>query len=396
MKENCDRLVIFNGSTREEEPGLVLHINKTSATLRAVTGRTPDPSTAWCAAPTSCRYVWSECLKKLLEYEGNSSLDKTLASQLRNELEARDQPSYCHLIPMMIQVVLGDAWPRKDLVDVDVFVALPHPKVIVESELVELLLLESLVEEMTLGDAHTRLLITHIESECGTPIGGVIAEQRSKLEQMLADQREQLRLHADIAERHEHRCKLKLTAHVIKNCVSCSASSDTVSASDSVVQLSDAVGSLSVSSVGGSSSSTASSSTAPDPHNFTRSATSVSTAVAACSWTGAHSTVQSIRALGRKKYGVIIKCAMRFLHSLNPVTVNRNGGSHIVFHFAKGSPVTLVQPHGGRSKDATQGASYFTRLYQTLHEVALRHNPNAPQPSLGSVPVEFLTNSSGH
>ena len=51
-----------------------------------------------------------------------------------------------------------------------------------------------------------------------------------------------------------------------------------------------------------------------------------------------------------------MKAALRFLHSLQPVSVNRGGGSHVVFHFARGGPVTLVQPHaGGRSKDGTVG-----------------------------------------
>jgi len=94
---------------------------------------------------------------------------------------------------------------------------------------------------------------------------------------------------------------------------------------------------------------------------------------AACSWIAAHRSLESLRAPGRKKYGSIIKAALRFLHSLRPVSVNRGGGSHSVFHFARGGPVTLVQPHaGGRSKDGTVGAEYCTRLYQSLHSAALQ------------------------
>jgi hypothetical protein len=187
---------------------------------------------------------------------------------------------------------------------------------------------------------------------------------------MLADQKEQLRLHAEAVQRHEERARLRLKEKEDAHCDSGARGQAESSSSSSVAQLSDAVGALSLSSswAEGSSSSAA---TALSSASSAISASAAS--AAACSWTAAHSSLESLRAPGRKKYGTIMKVALRFLHSLRPVTVNRSGCSHVVFHFSSGRPVTLVQLHaGGRSKDGTKSAVYCTRLYQSLHQAALQ------------------------
>ena len=97
--------------------------------------------------------------------------------------------------------------------------------------------------------------------------------------------------------------------------------------------------------------------------------------------------LQSLRLPGRKKFGTIMKAAMRLLHSLKPKSVNRSGGSHTVFHFPSGAPVTLVTPHAGRSKDGTKSGSYCTRLYATLHEVALQRFHAVPLSQTTSQPA---------
>jgi hypothetical protein len=129
------------------------------------------------------------------------------------ELEARQQPGYFHLIPALQQAVDGKDWPKEP--GEELFIATPRRGI--ETELTELLLLESLVEEAESGDEHARLLLQHIEEECGAPVAEIIQAQRSKLEIMLEDQKNQLMIHAEAVKRHEERGRLlavQLQAHL--------------------------------------------------------------------------------------------------------------------------------------------------------------------------------------
>jgi hypothetical protein len=101
------------------------------------------------------------------------------------------------------------------------------------------------------------------------------------------------------------------------------------------------------------------------------SAADPASAEVAASWTSRPEfrTLASLRAPGRQKYSTICGAALKFLLSLRPARVNRSAGSHIVFHFAKTGPVTLVKQHG---RDDKARAGYATRLYETLSEAALR------------------------
>jgi len=81
--------------------------------------------------------------------------------------------------------------------------------------------------------------------------------------------------------------------------------------------------------------------------------------------------VASLLQAGRREYGVIVKVALKFLHSLQPTWVNQSG-SHRVFHFGQSGPMTLVLPHAGRrSKDGTVSQRYCTQLYKAMQQATM-------------------------
>jgi predicted RNA binding protein YcfA (HicA-like mRNA interferase family) len=81
--------------------------------------------------------------------------------------------------------------------------------------------------------------------------------------------------------------------------------------------------------------------------------------------------VASLLQTGRRKFGVIVKAALKFLHALQPTSVNQSG-SHRVFHFGQSGPVTLVLPHtGSRSKDGTVSQRYCTQLYKAMQQATM-------------------------
>ena len=209
---------------------------------------------------------------------------------------------------------------------------------------------------------------------------------------MLEDQKNQLLIHAEAVKRLEQRGRLMASerecesASVGSSSSSSSASSESKSNSSSSANLSSAgssvvkVSSTTAAAVAASTSSLPSGSSALASASSSSQVNSASAALQppAHSWTQRpeFQSAASLLSPGRKKYGTIIKAALRFLHSLKPKSVNRSGGSHIVFHFHTGAPVTLVTPHSGGSKDSTKSSSYCTRLYATLHEAALQQfNP---------------------
>jgi hypothetical protein len=117
---------------------------------------------------------------ELQESVRNPACPLSFREDLKSLLEVRSRPDHFHLI-LAMREALGDEWPDQEQLRADeedvLFVATPRPGT--ESDLAELLLLESLAEEAAAGDSHSRLLVEHIEAECGATIGEVIAAQRS-------------------------------------------------------------------------------------------------------------------------------------------------------------------------------------------------------------------------
>ena len=345
----------------------------------AVTGRTGDPDTAWTQAPWMIARLDDACLR----FRPQIALKgpRLWTTSLETECARRQQPGYFHLIPVIQQAVDKEQWPAEK--GKQLFIATPRRGI--ETELTELLLLESLVEEAESGDEHSRLLLNHIEEECAAPLAEVIQAQRSKLEIMLEDQRAQLLIHAEAVKRTEKRGRLMaaegepaaLTGNASSGSVTFESKSNATpsatlsSASSSAIKLTSAPSASAVSAA----SSTSSSSTLASASSSVASSSDALHPPPAYSWTQRpeFKDLQSLRSPGRKKYGTIMKAALRFLHSLKPKSVNRSGGSHVVFHFQSGSPVTLVRPHSGSgSKDGTRSGGYCTRLYEVMHEAALQ------------------------
>ena len=368
------RWLVVHGGRLVEEAGLIVQrssLDTRPIVVSATAGRTNHIESSFRSAPADMAYVELADLERLRDdIDKGMERRKKSKPDMERELEVRAQPGYFHIVPAM-KSILEDDWPTEQ--NQKLFIAIP--RVTIEAELTELLLLESLVEEAAAGDEQAQLLIQHIEEECGAPIAEVISAQRSKLEIMLEDQRQQLLIHAAAVERLEQRGRL------LKGAASTSASS--IVASSSVAASSSSSSSAAPFMAASGVVSAADSTALAD-----RSASSSSALQPpAYSWTqrAEFQSVESLRSPGRKKYGTITKAALRFLHSLKPVRVNMSGGSHLVFHYQSGAPVTLVTPHAGGSKDSTKSSSYCTRLYATLHEAALQQfNPTAAISAAGS------------
>jgi len=161
------RVMLWEDGALVNEPGLLVHVASISTQITACTGRTADPATSWGLAPTTMQYVHTSQLQNMLR---DPTLPESFAKELKGVLEARSRPDYFHLVPAMREA-LKDEWPDPTKSDHDdetiFFIATPRPGL--ESDLTELLL-ESLADEAAAGDSHSRLLIAHIEAECGAAI----------------------------------------------------------------------------------------------------------------------------------------------------------------------------------------------------------------------------------
>jgi hypothetical protein len=283
----------------------------------------------------------------------------------------------CALIEVM-RDTLSDQWPQPGQ---DMFIAVPRRGL--ETELTELLLLESLKAEADVGDAHAQLLLAHLVEESGAAdVSELIGAQRSRVEEMQQWQQEQLRLHAEAVARTEQRASQR---KAIK-----AAASSALAASAGVSSKPSAAAAVASHQIderkhapSSSASAAASASMAKAAHGHGNLAPNVSSALTpaqtgsaaelACSWTAdaALTDVASLLQTGRRKFGVIVKAALKFLHSLQPTSVNQSR-SHRVFHFAQSGPVTLVIPHAGRrSKDSPVSRQYCTRLYEAMQQATM-------------------------
>jgi predicted RNA binding protein YcfA (HicA-like mRNA interferase family) len=223
-----------------------------------------------------------------------------------------------------------------------------------------------------------------VEESGAADVSELIGAQRSRVEEMQQWQQEQLRLHGEAVARTEQRASQRKSINAAPTAApaaSAAAASKSKSAAATAIQQIDERKHAPCSSASVSSSASASAVKAANGHSsLTHAASSelssAQTAPAAelaCSWTAdaALTDVSSLLQTGRRKFGVIVKAALKFLHSLHPTSVNQSG-SHRVFHFGQTGPVTLVLPHAGRrSKDGTVSQRYCTRLYKAMQQATM-------------------------
>jgi len=316
--------VSLTPGTMNDEP----NEKETRTIVHACSGWTGDVNTSWCAAPVFCTYYSDGLLERFVS-EGHTRecacTDLCTPESIEDELMLRKLPGYFHFVPAM-RSALGDRWPRK--IGQSIFVAIPRQGI--ESELVEMLMLEELVNRADAGEAEAQLLLEHVVQQSGAAtIAEVMAAQRSRLQQqMVRDQQQQLRIHAEAVARHDAR----------QARISSGRAPEAPASAPRVVQEEEAASSSSAGATSG---------------------------------VDINGELEALCGTGRKKYDTIVKAAMRFLYSLKPERVNKSGGSHVVFHFGRAGPVTLVQPHSGGSKDNTCSAAYCTRLFAALEQAAL-------------------------
>ncbi len=282
-----------------------------------------------------------------------------------------------HTVIDDIQAALGDEWPAKNG-----HYHIATPRLGLEQELVELLLLEELTADAETGNETAAALLSHLVEESGaSSVAELIDAQRSRVQQMIDDQQEQLRIHAEAVQRTEQR---SLQLHAAKtpsltalqaNALSRATGStitplastlaaDTAAAAAAGDALIPATSALSLSSASSNSAGAdgaTSCALAAQVHSELKS-----------SWTADPrlATVESLREPGRVKFRTILKSTKRFLSALRPERVQQ-AGSHCVFHFADRGPVTLVLKHSGGSKDSSVSRHYCTQLYETLHRATM-------------------------
>jgi hypothetical protein len=321
-------------------------INAVLTSVHAFGGRTADRFS--CAVSDLCCIEANEVYRKVLAREG------------------KYRGPQCALIEVMREA-LGGQWPKAYEA---LFIAIPRRGL--ESELAELLLLEALKEEAEAGDERAQQLLDHLVEESGAvDEAALIDAQRSRVEEMQRWQQEQLRLHAEAVARTEYRSSQH---KAIKTAPLLVAPSKSAAASSHQIDECQQTPSFHTSACASASVLTAGNGSAPPAVSSALSLTqSTSSIELACSWTAdaALTDVASLLQTGRRKFGVIVKAAVKFLHSLHPTSINQSG-SHRVFHFGQTGPVTLVLPHAGRrSKDGTVSQRYCTRLYKAMQEATM-------------------------
>ncbi len=326
--------------------------------LLALRGYTGDPRTSWRKSERICVKPTQNVIEQMRQVLAapdipESSLSRSDRQRFEEHIQAAQQFTLIDALREMDQDMPPVGQRR--------FIATPRRGI--EEELLELLILEELAKEAA-GDnngdtplveqrerqQHAQLLLDHLVAETVTgSVAGLLSAHRSRLEQMLEDQREQLRLHAEVVERATLRGTVRQAASVSAAQPAAAASTASVAAAASAPSASRG-DELSVSA----------------PNTAVASAAA---SAAAASWTSdPHmSTLEQLRTAGRVKYSWLVGAVKRFVTQLRPVSSNQKG-SHLVYHFRNAGPVTLVVPHSGGSKDATVGRSVTTRLYQALQE----------------------------
>ncbi len=334
--------------------------------LMAVLGATGSPHTSIMQSQLRCvRWSKESLMRRALE----------LRMQLHDLMREAGQ----YTVIDGIQAALADEWPKGQD---DLFIA--TPRLGLEQELVELLLLEALTADAEAGDETAAALLSHLVEESGAAsVSELIYAQRSRVQQMIDDQQEQLRIHAEAVVRAEQRslqlkaAKAELHSAASANVLSSATDSTTapfasaLSANTTAAAVADAADALLPATTALSLSSASSNSADVDGATVCALATQAHSELK-CSWTAdpGLATVESLREPGRVKFRTILKSTKRFLAALRPERVQQ-AGSHCVFHFADRGPVTLVLKHSGGSKDSSVSRHYRTQLYETLHGATL-------------------------
>jgi len=233
----------------------------------------------------------------------------------------------------LIQSMLGNEWPAiggKTWIQI--------PTVGLEQEVVELLLLEELSspteQDESDDDSDTRrAIIKSITDESHTTIAEVVQAQRTRLALMLHDQRVQLEIHSEAAERTRQWQQ----------------------------QNNKTLRQQEPSSTFSSSSASSSSSSSPQE-----------TTTSAPAWADGKcvQALETLLSAGRVKYRRVKKLLMAILRA-SPLKPDQSTqrGSHLVTHNAGASPWTLVEQHSGRSKDSVVTHSIRTRICSQLLSV---------------------------
>jgi hypothetical protein len=218
-----------------------------------------------------------------------------------------------------------------------------------------------------------------VEESGAASVAEVIEAQRDRVQQMIDDQQEQLRIHAEAVRRAEQRSlqlkeakALPLAAQLADAAGSAHSSAAAASPSSSASALAADDGALIPCGAALGTSSSTDSYSSDGSSAAAAPAVSRSSAELTCSWTAdpRMATLDSLRSPGRVKFGTILKATRRFLTALSPHSITQSG-SHRVYHFADRGPVTLVLKHSGGSKDSSVSRHYRTQLYETLHRAVL-------------------------
>ncbi len=382
------RVILYDSQgTLAQERGFVVRLVPHSSkpgtfgtTVDFVSGNTGDPRTSWHLGPILCKYDGVEYMAATL---ADPWCDDITREKLELELEARQQPGYFHPVDALHKL-LKDEWPR----ELDSVLFVSWPRAGLESELNELHALDELHEQAAAGDEQAQLLLAHVEEQHAAPIAELISAQRSKLQQMLNDQQEQLRLHAEAVARHNitrdggHRNSAGLAG--IR---STGGSSSTSAVGLSQRNLTDSASGSGTSSVLGSSAATSAESPRP-----------IASANAS-SWTVVQSELEPLIAASRVKYRVLARMTARFLRSQAAfIRGVSTAGSHSSVRLREGPPLLHVRPHaGGRSKDGTVPRRFQLGLFEQLSACVMRQFragvPTAAPPA-ASVSVTTIVQSS--
>ena len=312
---------------------------------------------SWCTGPVFCSFYSDEYMLKLITRghdEFCSCSDFCTPEPIEVQWRKRQQPGYFHLVPAM-RAILREQWPSKSTESI--FIATPRGGL--ESELTELLMLQTLIDDAKEGDVRAQMLVQHIHDETCMDMEDLIMQQRTRVEQMIADQQAQLQLHAEAVRRHDQRKMVQAQQY---------EKSSTCMPISSAVTTTTTAAAMPIMAM----ATTPSDTSKHDKNDDSAIVTRMMQERLRGSWTDGYADLASMLEPGRKKYNVIIKAATRFLYSLRPERINKSGGSHVVFHFGTSSPVTLVRPHASGSKDLTRARHYCTRLYASLQQVALQ------------------------
>jgi len=271
--------------------------------------------------------------------------ERELTITNRDEAERSRIVANSFFLVRTIENILGTEWPT-----VGRATFIPMPALGLEQEVVELLLLAELVDLANAGDELAQQTIVTLEKETGTSIDIMVHSQKTRLEQMLEDQRKQMAIHAQVVAHTEQR-RQKPVSRVNASSAFSNAAASTAANTSSVVAASH-------------SRNTNPAASSPS------SATSPAWMSEACT-----AKLDALMSAGRLKFRHVKKLLLAVLKA-SPLQTNQTiqNGSHAVMHFDGASaPWTLVEQHAGNSKDTVVKRSVRTRMCSHLLSIVNSH-----------------------